>query len=88
MEQGGDPDDAGLLKARISHTNAQADEQELKNSGKMGEVIDTASATYGLSKLAGEVAAIMDSIPLVISRQYPGMESGIWTPLRWRSVRR
>lgn len=71
MEQGGDTDDSELLKARICHTNAQADEQELKNSRKMGEVIDSAFATYALSKLAEELGAIT---PLAISRQYPDME--------------
>ncbi|ESN54060.1 MULTISPECIES: terminase small subunit [Enterobacteriaceae] len=74
MEQGGDIDDAELLKARIRLTNAQADAQELKNARETGEVIDTAFATYALSKLAGEVGAIMDSLPLAISRQFPGME--------------
>lgn len=74
VEQGGDIDDAELLKARIRLTNAQADAQELKNARETGEVIDTAFATYALSKLAGEVGAIMDSLPLAISRQFPGME--------------
>lgn len=74
MEQGGDIDDAELLKARIRLTNAQADAQELKNARETGEVIETAFATYALSKLAGEVGAIMDSLPLAISRQFPGME--------------
>ena len=74
MEQGGDIDDAELLKARIRLTNAQADAQELKNARETGEVIDTAFATYALAKLSGEVGSIMDSLPLVISRKYPGME--------------
>ncbi|NJQ21356.1 terminase small subunit [Pantoea sp. LS15] len=74
MEQGGDIDDAEILKARIRLTNAQADAQELKSARETREVIDTASTTYALSKLAGEVGAIMDSLPLAISRQFPGME--------------
>ncbi|HDX4047773.1 TPA: terminase small subunit [Enterobacter soli] len=74
VEQGGDIDDAELLKARIRLINAQADAQELKNARETGEVIDTAFATYALAKLSGEVGAIMDSLPLVISRKYPGME--------------
>lgn len=74
VEQGGDIDDAELLKARIRLTNAQADAQELKNARETGEVIDTAFATYALAKLSGEVGSIMDSLPLVISRKYPGME--------------
>lgn len=75
VKQDGDIDDAELLKARIRLTNAQADAQELKNARETGEVIDTAFATYALSKLAGEVGAIMDSLPLAISRQFPGIEA-------------
>lgn len=55
-------------------TRAQADAQELKNASETGEVIDTAFATYALSKLTGEVGAIIDSLPLAICRQFPGME--------------
>ncbi|MBB2464019.1 terminase small subunit, partial [Escherichia coli] len=54
-------------------TRAQADAQELKNASETGEVIDTAFATYALSKLTGEVGAIIDSLPLAICRQFPGM---------------
>lgn len=74
VEPNGNIDDAELLKARIRLTNAQADTQELKNARETGEVIDTVFATYVLAKLAGEVGAIMDSIPLAISRNFPGME--------------
>ncbi|HCF8179468.1 TPA: terminase small subunit [Klebsiella variicola] len=88
MEQGGDIDDAELLKARIRLTNAQADAQELENARETGEVIDTAFATYALSKLAGEVEAIMDSLPLAISRQFPGMEKRYLDSIKRRSVRR
>ncbi|HBR1650054.1 TPA: terminase small subunit [Klebsiella pneumoniae] len=88
MEQGGDIDDAELLKARIRLTNAQADAQELENARETGEVIDTAFVTYALSKLAGEVEAIMDSLPLAISRQFPGMEKRYLDSIKRRSVRR
>lgn len=74
VEQGGDIDDTELLKARIRLTNAQADAQELKNARETGEVIDTAFATFALAKLSGEVGSIMDSLPLAVSRKYPGME--------------
>jgi phage terminase Nu1 subunit (DNA packaging protein) len=74
VEQGGDIDDAELLKAYIRLTNAQADMQELKKALETGEVIDIAFATYALPKLAGEVGEIMDSLPQAISRQFPGME--------------
>lgn len=88
MEQGGDIDDAELLKARIRLTNAQADAQELENARETREVIDTAFATYALSKLAGEVEAIMDSLPLAISRQFPSMEKRYLDSIKRRSVRR
>nr|WP_312037059.1 terminase small subunit [Citrobacter werkmanii] len=74
VERGGDVDDAEFLKARIRLISAQADAQELKNARETGEVIDTAFATYALAKLSGEVGSIMDSLPLAISRKYPGME--------------
>lgn len=74
MDQGGDIDDAELLKARIRLTNAQADAQELKNARETGEVIDTAFATYALAKLAAEISSIMDSLPLTINRKFPDME--------------
>ncbi|EML9988448.1 TPA: terminase small subunit [Citrobacter farmeri] len=75
MDQGGDIDDAELLKARIRLTNAQADAQELKNARETGEVIDTAFATYVLAKLAAEIGSIMDSLPLTINRKFPDMET-------------
>ncbi|MET6678284.1 terminase small subunit [Citrobacter amalonaticus] len=75
MDQGGDIDDAELLKARIRLTNAQADAQELKNARETGEVIDTAFATYALAKLAAEIGSIMDSLPLTINRNFPDMET-------------
>ncbi|EIV2909705.1 terminase small subunit [Citrobacter braakii] len=74
MDQGGDIDDAELLKARIRLTNAQADAQELKNARETGEVIDTAFASYALAKLAAEIGSIMDSLPLTINRKFPDME--------------
>lgn len=74
VERGGDVDDAEFLKARIRLISAQADAQELKNARETGEVIETAFATYALAKLSGEVGSIMDSLPLAISRKYPGME--------------
>ena len=71
--------EADLLPGTIEYerhrlTRAQADAQELKNASETGEVIDTAFATYALSKLTGEVGAIIDSLPLAICRQFPGME--------------
>ncbi|EMK9143243.1 terminase small subunit [Citrobacter freundii] len=74
MDQGGDIDDAELLRARIRLTNAQADAQELKNARETGEVIDTAFASYALAKLAAEIGSIMDSLPLTINRKFPDME--------------
>lgn len=74
LEQSDDGDDAELLKARIRLTNAQADAQELKNAKESGEVVDTDFCTFVLSRLAGEIASIMDSIPLMVSRRYPDLE--------------
>ncbi|HBL4917238.1 TPA: terminase small subunit [Enterobacter hormaechei] len=75
ISQGDDVDDAELLRARIRLTNAQADAQELKNARESGEVIDTAFCTFVLSRIAGEIASIMDSIPLSVSRRFPELEN-------------
>ncbi|WP_244587338.1 terminase small subunit, partial [Escherichia coli] len=45
-------------------TRAQADAQELKNARDSAEVVETAFCTFVLSRIAGEIASILDGIPL------------------------
>lgn len=41
-------------------TRAQADAQELKNARDSAEVVETAFCTFVLSRIAGEIASILD----------------------------
>ncbi|EGT2340239.1 TPA: hypothetical protein J6O28_001783 [Escherichia coli] len=43
-------------------TRAQADAQELKNARDSAEVVETAFCTFVLSRIAGEIASILDGI--------------------------
>ncbi|EEW1866031.1 hypothetical protein D9I62_23820 [Escherichia coli] len=55
-------------------TRAQADAQELKNARDSAEVVETAFCTFVLSRIAGEIASILDGIPLSVQRRFPELE--------------
>lgn len=55
-------------------TRAQADAQELKNAKDTAEVVETAFCTFVLSRIAGEIASILDGIPLSVQRRFPELE--------------
>ncbi|NDR95346.1 phage minor tail protein G, partial [Escherichia coli] len=57
-------------------TRAQADAQELKNARDSAEVVETAFCTFVLSRIAGEIASILDGIPLSVQRRFPELETG------------
>ncbi|HDS2226981.1 TPA: terminase small subunit [Enterobacter ludwigii] len=56
-------------------TRAQADAQELKNAKESAEVVETAFCTFVLSRVAGEIASILDGIPLSVQRRFPELEN-------------
>ena len=56
-------------------TRAQADAQELKNAKDSAEVVETAFCTFVLSRIAGEIASILDGIPLSVQRRFPELEN-------------
>lgn len=56
-------------------TRAQADAQELKNARDSAEVVETAFCTFVLSRIAGEIASILDGIPLSVQRRFPELET-------------
>ncbi len=51
-------------------TRAQADAQELKNARDSAEVVETAFCTFVLSRIAGEIASILDGLPLSVQRRF------------------
>lgn len=56
-------------------TRSQADAQELKNAKSSAEVVETAFCTFVLSRVAGEIASILDGIPLSVQRRFPELEN-------------
>ena len=49
--------------------------QELKNAKESAEVVETAFCTFVLSRIAGEIASILDGIPLSVQRRFPELEN-------------
>ncbi|MCS3433691.1 terminase small subunit [Klebsiella sp. BIGb0407] len=60
---------------RYRLTKAQADAQELKNAKDTAEVVETAFCTFVLSRIAGEIASILDGVPLSVQRRFPELEN-------------
>lgn len=60
-----------LLQARIDLTEEQATAQRLKNKTAEHQVINTGFCIFALSRLAGELASVLDSIPLSMQRRFP-----------------
>ncbi|AYN30271.1 terminase small subunit [Buttiauxella sp. 3AFRM03] len=70
-EQGDDIErEIRLQEARIRLTEAQALAQELKNLRDERVVVDTAFCSFALSRLANDIASILDSIPLSMQRRF------------------
>lgn len=60
---------------RYRLTRAQADGQELKNAKESAEVVEAAFCTFVLSRIAGEISSLLDTIPLAYQRRYPGQDA-------------
>ncbi|KNC91287.1 terminase small subunit [Trabulsiella odontotermitis] len=66
--------DKQLLMARIALTEEQAIGQKLKNDRDSRRVVDTEFCSFALSRIAGEIASVLDALPLSIQRRFPGTE--------------
>lgn len=71
----GDLEPGTIDYERYRLTRAQADAQELKNAKESAEVVETAFCTFVLSRVAGEIASILDGIPLSVQRRFPELEN-------------
>lgn len=60
---------------RYRLTRAQADGQELKNAKESAEVVETAFCMFVLSRIAGEISSLLDTIPLSYQRRFPGQDA-------------
>jgi terminase small subunit / prophage DNA-packing protein len=49
--------------------------QQIKNEIAAGEVIPTEFATWAISKLAAQIASILDTLPLTVRRGHPELET-------------
>lgn len=67
--------DSKLIQERLRLTAAQADGQELKNQVTRRTLIPAEFATFALSKLAPEIAAVMDTLPMTMRRKHPELEA-------------
>ncbi|HAN8246808.1 TPA: terminase small subunit, partial [Escherichia coli] len=45
------------------------------NARDSAEVVETAFCTFVLSRIAGEIASILDGIPLSVQRRFPELEN-------------
>lgn len=68
-------EDADIDFERFRLTRAQADAQELKNEKERGEVVESAFSVFVLSRIAAEIAGILDGIPLTLQRRFPELET-------------
>lgn len=66
-----DPEKPNIDYERYRLTKAQADGQELKNEKDRKEVVEVLFSTFFLSKIAAQIAPILDQIPLQIKRKFP-----------------
>lgn len=63
-----------LQQERLRLTAAQAEGQELKNDIARRRSVPTEFATFVLSRLAAEIASILDTLPLTLKRRHPDLE--------------
>lgn len=66
--------EAKLLQERLRLTAAQAEGQELKNDITRRRSVPTEFATFVMSKIAAEIASILDTLPLTLKRRHPDLE--------------
>ncbi|NEG58199.1 terminase small subunit [Pantoea agglomerans] len=66
--------EARLLRARAELTEEQVIGQRHKNERDSKKVVDTEFCTFALSRIAGEIAAVLDGLPLAVQRRFPGIE--------------
>ncbi|MFS3252242.1 terminase small subunit, partial [Escherichia coli] len=49
--------------------------QDSRGGSDSAEVVETAFCTFVLSRIAGEIASILDGIPLSVQRRFPELEN-------------
>lgn len=54
---------------------AQSEGQEQKNAEKAKRLVDTGFTTFALSRMAAEIATVLDTLPLTMKRKHPDLET-------------
>ncbi len=64
-----------LVQERLRLTSAQAAAQELKNEVSNRILIPSEFITFTLSRLVPEISSTLDTLPMVVRRRHPELES-------------
>lgn len=67
--------DHKLTQERLRLTSAQAEAQELKNEVTRRRLIPVEAFTFILSKLAPAISSTCDTLPMVLRRRHPDVQS-------------
>ncbi|MDI3356538.1 terminase small subunit [Pseudomonas sp. UYIF39] len=63
-----------LMIEKVRLTKAQAVAQEKKNEVMQQQLIPVEIATFVLSKVASQIASLLDTVPLKLRRKHPEMD--------------
>lgn len=80
-------DGDGLEHERLRLTRAQADNMEIKNSIAKGKTAPIEIIQVVLSRVAGEIAGELDSVPLNIRRKHPDLQNQIIEDIKRHCVK-
>ena len=81
------PEGASLDHEKLRLTRAQADGQEIKNEIARGKTAPIEIIQVVLSKIAGEAAGELDSIPLNVKRKHPQLDSQVIDDIKRQCVK-
>lgn len=80
-------DESDLDHERLRLTRAQADNMEIKNEIARGQSAPIELITWVLSRVAGEAAGEIDSIPLNVRRKHPSMNAQVIEDIKRHCVK-
>ena len=84
-ERKGDQSELDFEKLRL--TRAQADGQEIKNEIARGKTVPIEIIQIVLSRIAGEAAGELDSIPLNVKRKHPQLDGQVIDDIKRQCVK-
>ena len=79
--------EAQLAQEKLRLTKEQADQLELKNELARAKVVPTDLFSAILSRVAAEIAGIIDTLPLQVKRKHPELETPVIESIKWQCVK-